>query len=59
MLGNDTYGVLAYDKLNEMAGSRVNQGSFYTSLDRLIEKGIFPRGRRIRAKNCAACRKTC
>ena len=41
MLGNGTYGVPVYDKLTEMAGSRVNQGSFYTTVDRLIEKGYL------------------
>ena len=41
MLGNGTYGVPVYDKLTEMSGSRVNQGSFYTTLDRLIQKGYL------------------
>ena len=39
--GNGAYGVPVYDKRTEMAGSRVNQGSFYTTLDRLIEKGYL------------------
>ena len=40
-LGGETYGVPIYDKVCELAGRRVNQGSLYITLDRMEEKGLL------------------
>lgn len=40
-LGGEAYGVPIYDKACELAEKRVNQGSLYSTLDRLEEKGLL------------------
>jgi PadR family transcriptional regulator, regulatory protein PadR len=41
MLGGEDYGVPIYDRVCELAGKRVNQGSLYLTLDHLEEKGML------------------
>jgi len=41
MLGDGTYGAPVYDKVEEIAGKRINQGAFYTTLDRMERKGLL------------------
>ena len=41
MLGDGTYGAPVYQKVEEIAGKRVNQGAFYTTLDRMEQKGYL------------------
>ena len=41
MLGDGTYGAPVYQKVEEIAGKRINQGAFYTTLDRMEQKGYL------------------
>src|SRR6266576_1099885 len=41
MLGDGTYGAPVYEKVGEIAGKRINQGAFYTTLDRMEGKGLL------------------
>jgi PadR family transcriptional regulator len=41
MLGDGTYGAPVYEKVEEIAGKRINQGAFYTTLDRMEQKGYL------------------
>jgi PadR family transcriptional regulator, regulatory protein PadR len=41
VLGDGTYGAPVYEKVGEIAGKRINQGAFYTTLDRMEEKGLL------------------
>src|SRR5262245_59516570 len=40
-LGGESYGVPIYDEGSKLAERRINQGSLYTTLDRLEEKGLL------------------
>src|SRR5262245_3303631 len=40
-LGGETYGVPIYEKACAIAERRINLGAFYTTMDRLEEKGLL------------------
>src|SRR5438045_5828088 len=40
-LGGESYGMPILDKVTELAEKRINQGAFYTSLDRMEKKGLL------------------
>ncbi len=40
-LGGESYGMPILDRVTELAEKRINQGAFYTTLDRMEKKGLL------------------